>query len=72
MSGPPEKKFPEKQDNQRIHPGWQSPCRKGLDPSGVPDLQVEPQGHCWGLGWNYRDRKLYLGKMHLIPQLLGN
>lgn len=62
MSGPPEKKFPEKQDNQR----------KGLDPSGVPDLQVEPQGHCWGLGWNYRDRKLNLGKMHLIPQLLGN
>lgn len=66
---------PEKQDNQRIHPGctgWQSLCRKGLDPTGAPDLPVEPQGTAGVWAGNYRDRQLNLGKMHLVPQLPGN
>lgn len=75
VSGSPEKKFPEKQENQRTDPGcrgWQSLCRKGLDPTGAPDLWVEPQGDCWALGWELQRQKTKPGENVPGTKLLGN
>lgn len=59
VSGSPEKKFPEKQDKQRT--GRASVGRAWI-PLVFPDLQVEPQGDCWALGWQLQRQKTKPGE----------